>query len=57
MRSTAAPSKLSERGAISEDPRGFRLMLTVHPSMILRVPDADSERAFADFVRDLKKAA
>ena len=48
---------LSERGKISEDPRGFRLMLTVHPSMILRVPDADRERAFADFVRDLKKAA
>ena len=48
---------LSERGRISNDPRGFRLMLTVHPSMILRVPNADKERAFADFVRDLRKAA
>jgi DNA polymerase len=48
---------LAERGRISDDPRGFRIMLTVHPSMILRVPDADKERAFADFVRDLRKAA
>jgi uracil-DNA glycosylase family protein len=48
---------LSERGTITEDPRGFRLMLTVHPSMILRVPDEDKDRAFKDFVRDLRKAA
>jgi len=49
---------MSERGKISEDPRGFRLMLTVHPSMILRVPDeTDKKKAFAEFVRDLKKAA
>jgi uracil-DNA glycosylase family protein len=49
---------LSERGEISEDPRGFRLMLTVHPSMILRVPDEEGKRkAFADFVRDLRKVA
>jgi DNA polymerase len=48
---------LSERGRLSDDPRGFRLMLTVHPSMILRVPDAAKKQAFADFVRDLKKAA
>jgi DNA polymerase len=46
---------LSERGRVLDDPRGFRLMLTVHPSMILRVPDAAKEQAFADFVRDLKK--
>jgi uracil-DNA glycosylase family protein len=48
---------LSERGRISDDPRGFRLMLTVHPSMVLRVPDAEKERAFGDLVRDLKKVA
>jgi uracil-DNA glycosylase family protein len=47
---------LSERGRVLDDPRGFRLMLTVHPSMILRVPDAAKEQAFADFVRDLRKA-
>ncbi len=48
---------LSERGRISDDPRGFRLLLTVHPSMILRVPDASKDDAFLDFVRDLRKAA
>jgi DNA polymerase len=48
---------LSERGKLSKDPRGFRLMMTVHPSMILRVPSEDREKAFADFVRDLRKAA
>lgn len=47
---------LSERGTISEDPRGFRLFVTVHPSMILRVPDADKDQAYRDFVRDLRKA-
>lgn len=49
---------LSERGKVSQDPRGFRLLLTVHPSMILRIPDEEGkQRAFADLVRDLKKAA
>ena len=48
---------LSERGTITDDRRGFRLLLTVHPSMILRVPEEDKKKAFADFVRDLKKAA
>jgi DNA polymerase len=49
---------LSERGKLIDDPRGFQLLITVHPSMILRVPDeAGKRRAFADFVRDLKKAA
>jgi uracil-DNA glycosylase len=49
---------MSERGSVSEDPRGFRLLLTIHPSMILRVPDrAAKEQAFADFVADLRKAA
>ena len=49
---------LSERGRISEDPRGFRVLLTVHPSMILRLPDAAAkEREFAALVADLKQAA
>jgi DNA polymerase len=49
---------MSERGKIARDPRGFSVLLTIHPSMILRVPDeADKRKAFADFVRDLKKAA
>ena len=49
---------MSERGTLSEDPRGFRVLLTIHPSMILRVPDrAAKEKAFADFVADLRHAA
>jgi uracil-DNA glycosylase len=49
---------LSERGKVTKDPRGFRLLLTIHPSMILRVPsEANKRKAFADFVRDLKTAA
>jgi uracil-DNA glycosylase family protein len=49
---------LSERGKISDDPRGFRLLLTVHPSMILRIPDEAGQRqAYADLVRDLRKVA
>jgi len=48
---------LSERGKIVEDDRGFGLMLTVHPSMILRVPDEARKSAYADFVRDLKQAS
>jgi uracil-DNA glycosylase len=49
---------LSERGRVSQDPRGFRVLMTIHPSMILRLPDAQSkEREFAAFVADLRKAA
>jgi DNA polymerase len=48
---------LSERGKLISDPRGFKTLITVHPSMILRVPDEAKESAFRDFVRDLKKAA
>jgi len=49
---------LSERGRIAEDPRGFRLLFTIHPSMILRLPDAAAkEREFAAFVADLQLAA
>ena len=49
---------MSERGRISEDPRGFRILLTIHPSMILRLPDAAAkEREFAALVADLRQAA
>ena len=49
---------LSERGRPSDDPRGFRLLLTVHPSMLLRIPDrAAKEKGFLDFVADLKMVA
>jgi DNA polymerase len=49
---------LSERGRMIDDERGFRVLLTIHPSMILRIPGSEAkEKAFADFVRDLKMAA
>ena len=49
---------MSERGRIGDDPRGFRSMLTVHPSFLLRLPDADAKKkGFADFVRDLRHLA
>ena len=49
---------LSERGRMIDDKRGFRVLLTIHPSMILRIPEIDAkEKAFAEFVRDLKMAA
>ena len=49
---------LSERGRTFEDPRGFRVLLTIHPSMILRLPDAEAkEREFSAFVADLRHAA
>ena len=49
---------LSERGKVFDDPRGFRVLMTIHPSMILRLPDAAAkEREFAAFVADLRKAA
>ena len=47
---------LSERGTISDDPRGFRLLLTVHPSMISGAGRGQGA-GVQDFVRDLKKAA
>ena len=49
---------MAERGKVSDDPRGFRILLTIHPSFLLRLPDAEAkEREFAAFVADLKKAA
>ena len=49
---------LSERGRVLDDRRGFRLLFTVHPSMLLRMPDpAAKQAAFAEFVADLRKAA
>ena len=49
---------MAERGAVLDDPRGFRLLLTVHPSYVLRLPDqAAQEREFAAFVHDLRRVA
>jgi uracil-DNA glycosylase len=49
---------MAERGRVIADPRGFRIMLTVHPSFLLRLPDAEAkEREFAALVADLRNAA
>ena len=49
---------MSERGTVRPDPRGFGVLLTVHPSFLLRLPDADAkEREFSAFVADLRRAA
>jgi DNA polymerase len=46
---------LSERGTVVRHPAGFPVLITVHPSFLLRLPDADArEREFAAFVRDLR---
>jgi probable DNA metabolism protein len=46
---------MSERGAIADDPRGFRILQTVHPSFLLRLPDPEAkQREFAAFVADLR---
>jgi uracil-DNA glycosylase len=48
---------LSERGTCAESPAGFKVMITVHPSFLLRLPNVDDkEREFAAFVRDLREA-
>jgi uracil-DNA glycosylase len=49
---------MAERGRVTADPRGFKIMLTVHPSFLLRLSDAEAkEREFAALVADLRKAA
>ncbi|HEY1683507.1 MAG TPA: UdgX family uracil-DNA binding protein [Tepidisphaeraceae bacterium] len=47
-----------ERGKPIDDPKWGRLIATVHPSSVLRAPDAAArEQAAADFAKDLKVAA
>jgi uracil-DNA glycosylase family protein len=47
-----------DRGRAIESPLAPILMVTVHPSSILRAPDAETRRrSMADFVRDLRAAA
>jgi len=61
MGATAARSVLgrtvkigSSRGRILSSPEGD-VLVTIHPSLILRIPDAAAKKlAFRDFVRDLK---
>jgi DNA polymerase len=47
---------MAERGhwLVRED--GRKVLITLHPSALLRVPPEDREQAFGDFVRDLRQA-
>ncbi len=49
---------MKERGQILDHPAGFRLLVTVHPSALLRIPERDAKAAaFEQFVADLRLAA
>lgn len=51
------PAVQKERGAAITTPDGGVAMLTVHPSYLLRLPDADAKaRERAAFVEDLRRA-
>jgi DNA polymerase len=61
--STAARSLMSravpvmaERGHWLAREDGRKVLVTLHPSALLRVPSPERDAAFADFVRDLAKA-
>ena len=45
----------ANRGRITELPDGTKMMITVHPSYLLRVPEGDHPREYAHFVSDLEK--
>jgi len=46
------------RGRLIELGQGFKILVTVHPSYLLRLPDAQAKaREYARFVDDLKIAA
>jgi uracil-DNA glycosylase len=47
---------LSERGEWFEREDGVRVLVTLHPSALLRMPPEQLPRAFEQFVGDLAKA-
>jgi uracil-DNA glycosylase len=51
MGRTVAVTK--ERGQILERPDGYKVLITLHPSALLRMPMEEKEEAFAEFVKDL----
>ncbi len=51
----AIPIKLN-RGKLLEYSSGISLLITVHPSFLLRVPDEDKDEEYRHFVNDLKLA-
>ncbi len=49
---------MQDRGTIRQTPDGVRALATIHPSAVLRAPDAARRReAYAMLVADLKRAA
>jgi uracil-DNA glycosylase family protein len=48
---------LSERGQWAERPDGIRVLVTLHPSALLRGDPLEREHAFAQWVRDLEVAS
>jgi uracil-DNA glycosylase len=48
---------LQERGEWLEREDGLRVLVTLHPSALLRMPEGEQEEAFGAFVRDLRTAA
>jgi uracil-DNA glycosylase family protein len=49
---------MSERGEFVKHPWAESAFLTIHPSMILRIPDpSDKEKEFKRFAQDLKKVS
>jgi DNA polymerase len=48
---------MSERGQWLERPDGLRVLVTLHPSALLRLPPEQLPHAFAAFVADLRKTA
>jgi probable DNA metabolism protein len=51
-----AVSVTAERGEWMQRPDGRRVLITLHPSALLRMAPEDKEAAFEAFVKDLKKA-
>lgn len=51
------PAIKTERGAIIQTPDGDRVLLTVHPAYLLRLPDAEARRQEREaFIADLRMA-
>lgn len=51
------PAVQAERGVVIDTPEGDRVLLTVHPAYLLRLPDPEARRRErAAFVADLRKA-
>ena len=46
----------SERGQWIERADGLKVLVTLHPSALLRMPPEEKEAAFEAFVLDLEKA-